>query len=116
MDTVPFDGMGRRSKQHQAPAQIRFVVAANVKGLRDSVYASLPNETQRNRKLAADVGTTLSQVQRIISSSVGVSIDMLEGLSRALHCRPQDLLTPYFSHGQAPVEFPTGTLSKRLAG
>jgi hypothetical protein len=88
--------MGRRAKAGQPSAMIRRVVADNVKELRDKWFASLPNETQRNKAIAKEMETTLSQVQRIVNGTVGLSIDQVELLAKVLRCRPQDLLTPYF--------------------
>lgn len=88
--------MGRKSKSHLPPSMLRGIVAANVSALRDRHYAVLPSVTARNRKLAEDIGTTLSQLQRIVAGTVGTSIDQIETLSKRLKCRPQDLLTPYY--------------------
>jgi DNA-binding Xre family transcriptional regulator len=87
---------------------IRQVIAMNVRALRDHVFAELPNETARNKQLAEAAGTTLSQIQRVIAQDLGTSVDFVEQLARALGCRPQDLLTPYFlsSAGQTPPEHP----------
>ena len=68
-----------------------------MEALRDRYYSDDLTPTARNRKLAKQVGTTLSQVQRIIRKDLGVSIDMLDDLSRAFDCTPTDLLTPYFA-------------------
>lgn len=81
---------------------IRQIIAMNVRLLRDQQYADLPNETARNKQLAEDSGTTLSQIQRIIAQDLGTSVDYVEQLSHALGCRPQDLLTPYFVSSAAP--------------
>ncbi len=88
--------MGRRSKKDRPPSIIQGVVADNVKKLRDLKFADLPNETARNRKLAQDAGTTLSQIQRIILQTLSPGVDMIERLAAALDARPQDMLTPYF--------------------
>src|SRR5687768_11842497 len=76
-----FTGMGRNSKGHRPPAMIRQVIALNVRVLRDQRYADLPNETARNKQLAEDSGTTLSQIQRIIAQDLGTSVDQIEQLS-----------------------------------
>lgn len=100
--------MGRKSKGHQPPTLIRQVVADNLVGLRDKRLAALPNETQRNKVIAKALGTTLSQIQRIINRDLGTSIDQIEGLAKALDCRPQDLLTPYFSNTAGEERDPPG--------
>lgn len=81
----------------------------NVRVLRDRQYADLPNETARNKQLAEDSGTTLSQIQRIIAQDLGTSVDYVEQLSHALGCRPQDLLTPYFVSATGPPPTPEDT-------
>jgi hypothetical protein len=93
--------MGRNSKGHRPPAMIRHVIAMNVRELRDQRYADLPNETARNKQLADDSGSTLSQIQRVIAQDLGTSVDFVEQLASALGCRPQDLLTPYFGYSSA---------------
>lgn len=95
--------MGRRSKKNRPPAIIQGVLADNIRRLRDRKYAVLPNETARNRALAKDAETTLSQVQRIISCALAPGVDMVEQLANALDVRPQDLLTPYFTSAPAAV-------------
>lgn len=103
----PFRAMGRNSKGHRPPAMIRQVIAMNVRALRDQRYADLPNETARNKQLAEDAATTLSQIQRVIAQDLGTSVDFVEQLASALGCRPQDLLTPYFlSTAHPPPEYP----------
>jgi DNA-binding Xre family transcriptional regulator len=94
--------MGRRSKRHSPPSTIRLALADNVLGLRNKVYVGLPNDTQRNKALAKAANTTLSQIQRIIACTVGVSVDLIELLAKALDCKPQDLLTPYYSNTANP--------------
>lgn len=94
--------MGRRSKSQKPPTIIRATVAANVVTLRNRKYAAHGNETAMNRALARDAQTVLSQIQRIIGQKTGASIDQIETLAKALDCRPQDLLTPYFSNTVAP--------------
>jgi transcriptional regulator with XRE-family HTH domain len=71
-------------------------VGRNVASIRDTVFNSLPTPTQRNRQLAKDASMSESQVERVISGSLGTSIDYIEQLAAALRVRPQDLLTPYF--------------------
>jgi DNA-binding Xre family transcriptional regulator len=80
---------------------IRRVIAFNVEALRDKKFAALPNVTARNKELAKQAGTTLSQIQRVISTDLGTSVDLIERLSGALECRPQDLLEPYFAYSHA---------------
>jgi DNA-binding Xre family transcriptional regulator len=89
--------VGRPSKSHQPPAVIRQILAFNVEALRDLKFQYLPNATTRNRELAKEAGTTLSQIQRVISTELGTSVDLVERLAKALDCRPQDLLEPYFA-------------------
>lgn len=88
---------------------IRQIIAMNVRALRDQRYAELPNETARNKQLAEDAATTLSQIQRVIAQDLGTSVDFVEQLSSALGCRPQDLLTPYFLSSTPPLEHPPDT-------
>lgn len=80
---------------------IRQVLAFNVEALRDKKFAALPNVTARNKELAKQAGTTLSQIQRVISTDLGTSVDLVERLATALECRPQDLLEPYFAYNKA---------------
>lgn len=99
--------MGRRSKNQKPPTMIRQILAANLAALRDRKYPVHHNVTQRNRSLAKAAHTTLSQIQRILSLSVGTSIDLLEELAHALGVEPADLLTPYFANRmEAPSHHP----------
>jgi DNA-binding Xre family transcriptional regulator len=93
--------VGRPSKSHQPQAVIRQVLAFNVEALRDKKFAALPNVTARNKELAKEAGTTLSQIQRVISKELGTSVDLVERISSALECRPQDLLEPYFAYSKS---------------
>jgi DNA-binding Xre family transcriptional regulator len=93
--------VGRPSKSHQPLALIRQVVAFNVEALRDRKFEALPTVTARNKELAKLAGTTLSQIQRVISKDLGTSVDLIERLATALECRPQDLLEPYFAHSKS---------------
>jgi DNA-binding Xre family transcriptional regulator len=95
-----FSTVGRPSKSHQPLALIRQVVAFNVEALRDRKFETLPTVTARNKELAKRAGTTLSQIQRVISKDLGTSVDLIERLATALECRPQDLLEPYFAYTQ----------------
>lgn len=109
--------MGRRSKKNRPPAIVLGVIADNVMKLRDVRYSALPNETQRNRKLAEDSYTTLSQIQRVTKMELAAGADMIENLANALGVRPQDLLTPYFANARegdttTPFFAPTKNLTK----
>lgn len=77
---------------------MRAHLAANLISLRDQHrrYKNLPTVTARNRELAKAADVSLSQIQRITERELGVSIDIVEALARALDVRPQDMLTPYF--------------------
>lgn len=88
--------VGRRSKKDRAPALVQGLLAENVRRLRDEKYRDLRSETARNKKLASDSDTTLSQVQRILSQELAPGIDIVERIARAFDARPHDLLTPYF--------------------
>lgn len=90
--------MGRKSKKDRPPAIIQGVLADNVRKLRDRKYAALPHETARNRALAKDAHTVMSQIQRILELALAPGVDMIENLATALEVRPQDLLTPYFAN------------------
>jgi hypothetical protein len=89
--------MARRSKSQKRVSLTRQVIAQNVVAFRDRIYAGLPTTTARNRALAKDADTTLSQIQRVISMELGTSVDLIEALATALRVRPQDLVTPYFA-------------------
>jgi hypothetical protein len=89
--------MARRSKRDKPELLIRKLLAENVRDLRDDVYAGEKSETAKNRKLAEKADTTLSQIQRVLSSDLGTSIDLLARIARALKCRPEDLITPYYA-------------------
>lgn len=73
--------------------------------LRDRLFHETKTVTGRNTALAKAVGTSQSQVQRVVGAKSGVSIDALESFARALGCRPQDLVTPYFAY-QGVVQRP----------
>lgn len=87
----------RRSKRDKPDPLVRGLLAGNVASLRDKRYEALGSVTARNRQLAEDANTTLSQIQRILSMELGTSIDLIARMARALKVRPHDLLTPYFS-------------------
>lgn len=95
--------MRRRSKNEGPPPMIRGIVAENVKRLMNERFPSEPNTTAKSRALAGAADTTLSQIQRILSQSVGTSIDIIENLAGAFGVRPQDLLTPYFAATRAAL-------------
>jgi hypothetical protein len=92
--------MGRRSKKDRPPALVQSVLKDVLKRLRDRKYAKERTETARNKKLAADSDTTLSQIQRILDLKLAPGIDIVERLAGALEVRPMDLLTPYFGLAQ----------------
>lgn len=94
---IAYGGMGRRSKKDKLIRPIIGTVAQNITILRDRVYGDMPHTTARNKALAKDADTTLSQIQRICEGNVALGIDMLEAIAIALKVRPQDLLTPYFA-------------------
>jgi hypothetical protein len=94
-------GKSRRSKKDRPPSLLRSVLAWNLENLRDEIYSELPSPTARNAALAAAAGTRPSQILRILQQELGCSIDQLDGLAKALRCRPADLLTPYFQR-QSP--------------
>lgn len=99
--------MGRRSKKHKAPSLVVGILGQNVRGLRDQRYARLPHDTARNKALAKDADTTLSQIQRVIAGEVAVGVDLVEALATALGVRPHDLLTPYLAasmDGRMPAD------------
>lgn len=89
--------MARRSKRYKKQGVIRAILASNVRALRDHSYRAHPTDTSRNRALARDADTTLSQIQRILAGSVGIGIDLLEAIAQVFGVRPQDLITPYFA-------------------
>lgn len=89
--------MGRRSKKDLPVAVIQLVLAKNLVMLRDRKYRNLSTETARNKKLATDAQTSLSQIQRILKAELAPGIDLLERLANALNEQPQDLITPYFA-------------------
>lgn len=76
---------------------IREIVAANLVKLRDIKYASIPTVTRRNEELAKEIGTTLSQIQRIVKKELGTSVDTLESLAHVFGCSPADIVTPYYA-------------------
>lgn len=94
--------MSRHSKSKKGPSPLRELVARTVVLLRDRQYRTLPDVTERNRALAKDASVSFSTIQRIADAKVGATVDTLDALARALECRPQDLLTPYFG-SKAPV-------------
>ncbi len=94
-----FLAVTRRSKKEKKMPLSVGILAWNVKNLRDRAYAGLPHETARNKALAKDADTTLSQIQRILACELAAGIDMIEALATALHVQPKELLTPYFDLG-----------------
>lgn len=90
--------MARKSKRDKDPNPvIRKYLADNVAALRDKQFSHLLSVTAKNNALAEGSKTTLSQIQRVLSTELGTSIDLIARMAHALHVRPQDLLTPYFA-------------------
>lgn len=100
--------MARRSKTYKQQVVVRAILASNLKALRDQHYRELDTPTARNKALARDADTTLSQIQRILNSEVGTGIDLLEALAHVFSVKPQDLITPYFSADPPPA--PSGAM------
>lgn len=94
-------GMGRTTKKDRPPSLSRAVLSWNIANLRDEVFSDMRSKTARNKKLAEESGTTLSQIQRIIDQQVGTSVDQLDSLAKALKCSPADLMSPYFQRKAA---------------
>lgn len=82
--------MPRGTKKRKTATLTRAVVADNVQGLMDSLYAGNPNKV---KALAIDSGLSLSTVQRILNKEVGASVDNLESLAKSLGCSVGDLVT-----------------------
>lgn len=91
------------------------ILAQNVRILRDQQYAHLPHITARNKALAKDADTTLSQVQRVIAGEVATGVDIVESLAEALHKRPHDLLTPYLVASRDGMQPASGTSQRDTA-
>jgi len=94
---VAFGNMGRKSKKDRPPAIIQAVLADNLLRLRDLKFGHLTTATARNKALAVQAGTALSQVQRILDQKLACGVDMLEQLAAVLEVSPCDLITPYFA-------------------
>ncbi len=62
----------------------------------------MPKITARNKALAAQIGTKLSQLQRITEGKIGTSIDTIEWLALALGVAPHQLLIPNFAASIEP--------------
>ncbi len=88
----------RNSKSKRPPTTIRAVIARNVSELRDKKYAYLATATDRNRALAEEMESSLSQVQRLVAGKVGTSSDAIEQLASVFYVEPNQLLIPYFSN------------------
>jgi transcriptional regulator with XRE-family HTH domain len=99
--------MARRSKTYKQQVVVRAILASNLKALRDQHYRELDTPTARNKALARDADTTLSQIQRILKSQVGTGVDQLESLAQVFGVKPQDLITPYFT-AETPPNPPAG--------
>lgn len=81
---------------------IRGALGRNLKHLRDSKWQNLSTITARNEKLGKLLGSSLSQVQRLIAGQVGTSIDTLEQLADIFNVEPAQLITPYSSARTMP--------------
>jgi len=90
------------------------VVAQNVSRLRDLKFPDLPNATARNRALAKEIDSTLSQIQRILALRVGTSIDTIEQLAQTFGISPAQLLSPYLAPlpPEPPVDRRTSVRTK----
>ncbi len=97
---VAFRHMGRKSKKDRPPAIIQAVLADNLLRLRDVKFGHLTTATARNRQLASQSGTTLSQIQRILEQKLACGVDMLEQLANVLEVSPCNLITPYFARSR----------------
>lgn len=82
---------------------IRGALGRNLKHLRDAKWHNLPTITARNEKLGKLLGSSLSQVQRLISGDVGTSIDTLEQLADIFGVEPAQLITPYSTARRVPA-------------
>lgn len=98
---VTLAAMGRKSKKDRPPAIIQAVLADNMLRLRDWRFSEMPTATARNRALAKQSGTSLSQIQRILEQKLACGVDMLEQIASVLEVSPRDLITPYFARSQA---------------
>lgn len=78
-------------KRRKVPGFMREVVAQNVRQLVDRHYADVPNKP---RRLAADVGVSLSTAQRILSADVGASLDTLEAIANIFELSVYQLVLP----------------------
>lgn len=88
----------RNSKSKRPPSVSRAVLARNVAELRDKKFAYLSTVTDRNRALAEEIDSSLSQIQRIVAGKVGPSTDTVELLANAFYVEIGQLLFPYFSN------------------
>lgn len=74
--------------------RLRLTLAANLSALIDAYPSKATSLTNRYMDVAKKLGTSLSQVQRLVQGSVGTSIDQLAVLAKIFHVTPCDLLDP----------------------
>lgn len=83
--------MGQSKASKYIGKETRARLAANLQARLDRLY---PGQKNQPRKLAELAGTRQSQIQRILGSEIGASVDMLEQIAKAIGCQPSELLGP----------------------
>lgn len=83
--------MPRGTKARKIATMSRAVVAENVRWRLAAIYGAKENPTM---ELAVDARLSHSTVQRVLASSVGASVDILESLAKALDCSIAELFEP----------------------
>jgi methylphosphotriester-DNA--protein-cysteine methyltransferase len=86
--------MKGKTKQPKVAGFMRAVLAENLRRLMDQHYKESRN---RPKALAQDAGVSLSTVQRILSATVGATIDNIEAIAAVFHLSTYQLLLPSLS-------------------
>lgn len=82
---------GQRKRPKYIGRVTRRVVAEQ---LRTRMRARFGETKNQERRLAEAIGTTQSNIQRILSEQQGASVDMLEQIAKFFQIAPYELLLP----------------------
>jgi transcriptional regulator with XRE-family HTH domain len=84
--------MARRTRAKPEPAGALSSLAGNLVAAIRRQYGRQLSPTAAYRRFAADTGTTLATVQRVVDGTASIGLDMLERFADALNVRVSDLL------------------------
>ena len=99
-------GTSRALQRPKAPSPVRDAVAENIRALLDLRFAEAKNKP---RALAREADCSLSTIQRICSTGVGLSLDTMDRIAQSLGVAVYQLVLPGLDAGA-----PQAVVSQRL--